>query len=868
LSGKGKLNTRLYFNRLARTFDLDAPRQNGTPGRINTAWTTNLGPTFANLAHAPTVAEVGRPVTVTVDASDPDAVASMTLWYSVNGDAWQNVSMTLAPPAEASAAVLDGTGEEHLVTAPAWARYRGMVPGQAAGSVVQFYVEAADGAGAQSTFPGGGRDSRALWAVRDAPSSSSALHEFRMLMTPADRTRLHAPTNTLSNELLGATIVEDEREVYYNCGVRLKGSFVGRNVARVGFHVQFNEDNLFRGVHRVVSVDRAMHTAIGNIGELLVKQIACHAGGIPDMHDDVARCLAPVASYSGVVLLRVSGFDNDYLDAQFDHGAGGSLFEVEVLRWNNATVDGNPLSPKQVGNESGGTGYANLELQNYGESAENYRWFFLLVNNRTADDFSGAIAVSKMFGLNGTPVITQAAQVLDLDEWLRTMAYAQLVGMADAYFTGANIHNFRVYIRPDDHKALFMPWDWDSAFQASASASIFGSGNIAKLLNFPHQRRLYLNQLFDLINSTFNTAYMGRWTAHYGAVGQQDFTAYLNYIGARASFVLGQLPTAAAFAIGSNSGNDFTTNTATVTLTGSAPISVRTIELNGVAYAPTWTGNTNWSLVVPLFFGTNALTLQGVDYAGRRLSNAVDSIQIINTGPLALLPVVINEWMADNAGPGGLADGADGLFQDWFELFNPNPVAVNLGGLYLTDRLASPNKWAIPTNTIISGRGFLLVWADGNPEQNAANAGVDADLHAPFQLSGDGEAIGLFAADGVTPLSTVTFGAQIQNVSQGRFPDGDTNAVFAMTNFTPRAANTLAGLGEVRVLRVIQSGPVLELQWNAIAGRSYRVEFKDDWASEEWTALTDPLRATGPSLTVQDPALPDGPRFYRVLLLR
>jgi hypothetical protein len=272
-------------------------------------------------------------------------------------------------------------------------------------------------------------------------------------------------------------------------------------------------------------------------------------------------------------------------------------------------------------------------------------------------------------------------------------------------------------------------------------------------------------------------------------------------------------------------------------------------------------------LVVPLFFGTNALALQGVDNTGRRLSNAVDSIQIINTGPLALLPVVINEWMADNAGPGGLPDLADGLFQDWFELFNPNPVAVNLGGLHLTDRLSVPNKWPIPTNTVISGRGFLLVWADGNPEQNLPNGGINVDLHAPFQLSGDGEAIGLFAADGVTPLSTVAFGAQAQNVSQGRFPDGDTNTVYNMTNFTPRAANTLDGLGDVRILRAVQDGPILGLQWNALVGRVYQVEFKDTWESE-WTALTEPLRATGTTLSAQDPALPDGPRFYRVLLLR
>jgi hypothetical protein len=33
-----------------------------------------------------------------------------------------------------------------------------------------------------------------------------------------------------------------------------------------------------------------------------------------------------------------------------------------VLRWLLATVDGNPEGIKQVGNESGGTGYLNQEV--------------------------------------------------------------------------------------------------------------------------------------------------------------------------------------------------------------------------------------------------------------------------------------------------------------------------------------------------------------------------------------------------------------------------------------------------------------------------------------------------------------------------
>ena len=89
---------------------------------------------------------------------------------------------------------------------------------------------------------------------------------------------------------------------------------------------------------------------------------------------------------------------------------------------------------------------------------------------------------------------------------------------------------------------------------------------------------------------------------------------------------------------------------------------------------------TAWSVTVPLASGTNALAVQGRDRNGAPPGAALDTITITNTGPGAPQPVRINEWMADNAGPAGFADPADGLFQDWIELYNPNTAPVDLTG--------------------------------------------------------------------------------------------------------------------------------------------------------------------------------------------
>jgi hypothetical protein len=833
LAGANLLNTRLYFTRLARTTRLALPALSGTPGAQNSVSTTHVGPVYSEFRHEPVVPDPGEPVTVTVVAQDPDVVSSLQLYYSVGGGAWSSLVMS--------------NMAGHTFT--------GVLPGQSAGTLIQFYVEGRDSLGAVSLFPSRGTNSRALLRINDGQAAMAPLHNFRLLMTQADADFMHAQTNVLSNELLDGTVIYDEQEVFYDIGVRLKGSFVGRDVARVGFTVVFHPEQLFRGVHDKVAIDRSQHAVIGQ-GEIIAKHIASHAGGIPNMYDDLVRFMAPRAQDNSMAQLRLAGFDDLYLDSQFKDGSDGPMYEFEVFRYSSSTSDGTPEGLKLWG-----PGYVNLDIQDYGDDKESYRWLFLQTNNRTEDEYSRVIAMAKAFSLTGTNLDLASQQWMDVDEWLRVFAYESLLGVGDAYFTGGNHHNLRLYVRPEDQKVLAMPWDWDSAFFNATSAALVGGANLAKIVNLPNNLRAYYTHLHDVITTTYNTAYMSRWTQHYGALAGQDFGGLLNYIGQRASFVMSQLPTTTAFAITSNSGNDFGTSSNLIALTGTAPIQVKTIRVNGISYALTWTTLTNWRLSVPLYAGTNLLVVEGFNSRGVVMSNAIDTITIRNTGTAAPLPVVINEWMADNAGPGGLADPVDGLFQDWFELFNPNTNAFNLGGYFLTDNLSQPTKWRVPTNTFIAARGFLLVWADNQTNQNGLSAA--GDLHAPFQLNNGGEEIGLFAPDGMALQSAVAFETQIENVSQGCFPNGDTNSVYFMTNFTPRAANMLGGA--LRFTEVSVSSNTMTLRWEAVSNHIYRVQYKNNLSDLIWTNLGADTAAMNNFATATDVIGPNPQRFYRVL---
>ena len=136
--------------------------------------------------------------------------------------------------------------------------YSASLPGKAAGTVVQFYVEGADSLGAASWFPAAGPDSRALYKVDDGLAATNGLHNVRLVTLTADADQLHRQVNLMSNERIGCTMIYDEREIFYDVGLRLKGSEHSRTTTpRLGFNVSFTSGQLFRGVHTTVALDRS-----------------------------------------------------------------------------------------------------------------------------------------------------------------------------------------------------------------------------------------------------------------------------------------------------------------------------------------------------------------------------------------------------------------------------------------------------------------------------------------------------------------------------------------------------------------------------------------------------------------------------------
>lgn len=143
--------------------------------------------------------------------------------------------------------------------------------------------------------------------------------------------------------------------------------------------------------------------------------------------------------------------------------------------------------------------------------------------------------------------------------------------------------------------------------------------------------------------------------------------------------------------------------------------------------------------------------------------------------------ISINEFLASNTTG---QQNELGNFEDWIELYNNTDSIINLYGLFLSDNFSIPNKYAFPEGTMINPHGFITIWAD----QETLSTG----LHANFKLSTSGEQ--LMLSDGSTiVLDSLSFGAQLANVSMARCPDGVGNFSITLQQ-TYNGSNCIDGL--------------------------------------------------------------------------
>lgn len=744
ISGSPQLNTRLYFNKLPRTHILPQPADTGTPGAANSTLIPKVLPSFAQLHHSPLVPSENEPVKIQATITALEGIAAATLNYNA-GNSWHTLPMTNDPESN---------------------YYSAIIPGQAEGSIVQFYIEATSNSGASSYYPRDGINSRALFRVGDRMSSNNKTQLLRMILLPEEADFMHTSHHTVSKHRFGATVIYNDSEIWYNAGIHLRASPFGRRGGKVGWNIEFPANRLFRGVHKTIAIDGGYSIPIGDgttmlsvgpgiaTNELIYNQMANRAGGIPASYDDVVYIEAPRSRDDKYAQLKMARFGNIWKASSFENGNDGTTFELEIIYHPTSTIDGDPQSLKSSYNKV-------LDIRSFdlGTDKEAYRHNFLIKNNTIKDDYSAIIATGAAMS-NSENLLAATNAVMDVDNWLRVMAFQALTTTIDSYNNRGLAHNMRIYERPSDHKTMWIPWDVDHAFFEIPTVSIYGGANtdFANVINLPSNRRIYFGHLLDLCNTGFDPAYISNWITHFNNISNQPLAErYHQWISQRRTYVLSFLQKVYpfnSFKITSNDGNEFNHEFPTVTLKGKGWIDVNEIRIEetGEVMTPNWINRSTWEIDLPLTVGTNNIRLSAFDQSGTQVGE--DSIQIISTSTFELpnsSNLVISELMyhpTDSSSQEIDAGFTDEDSFEYLELQNIGVNTINISGIQFTEGISFNFSEASITE-IQRGQTTLIV---RNREAFELRNGLNLPVAGIFQdstgLSNGGERIHLVDESG------------------------------------------------------------------------------------------------------------------------
>ena len=482
--------------RPAHAFELEMPLDLGTPGLQNTAFVPNRGPDILDVHHAPVLPSAGEAITVTARVNDNDGVASVLLHYRSEGSTRFNNT-----PMRDNGSGNDLVAGDGLFTAA--------IPGASGGTMRAFYIQATDGL-ALTRFP------TRLQPTAEVPERTCLVRVGETLLTSRfatyriwlsdDVVSTFRSRPNLSNELLDCTFVYNDTDVFYNAGLRYRGSpFIrsgsGQNpLGREAYRITFNPDQKF-GDREEINIDTGEGSNRGILQERasywFYRQM-----GLPYSTQEFVRPIINGNSHSAFEDVRK--IDGDYIDKWFPFDNEGYIHKIDDY----------------FEYSSNGTQHRNLDEGLKYDSRhpllkETYRWGFEKRSHRENDEWQHLfdLAVALNTRSSSPAYESKIESVIHPEYFAKVLAIRHALGDWDSYGYNRGKNNYFYYALPEG-KWYLIPWDIDFTLGSGngANTNLFSvnSGQFPEVYQFLHYskyRQMYLNAFKELVNGPWQTSY-------------------------------------------------------------------------------------------------------------------------------------------------------------------------------------------------------------------------------------------------------------------------------------------------------------------------------------------------------------------------
>ncbi len=626
VSGDSRLIVDTFDHSIATSISLPVPTALGTPGEQNSSFIEQPGPQLDGLMHDPAVPAPGQAVRVTAQVVSPRPSLNIKLYHRLDNSSGQGTWASKAMVDDGTSGDPQAGDGTYTATLTEYGQ---------ANQVVQFYVLASYPNGDLAYSPKLGPDRPALYAV-DTPTPAGRLRRMRFVVSALDVQAMASGNGSapvygyafprLSNHSFNATLIVNEKDVFYNSGIRRSGSPWTRGGSMDRAKFEMPQDQPFRGksklVYRNYDVGWWSHDRMSRYWLYLL--------GNPANENEFILVHVNASDYG--VREEMEPYGNDFLNRVYENGSQGELYKIDDEWW--FTDDWSQQPSRNADWSYKGT-----------DNPGRYRSEWMKRSRENEDDYSSLISFFKKVYV-GPYTQAEIERVVDPDATLKACVVAGYIHAWD-FFSLDRGKNSSFYRRITDGRFFFLPWDLKRSFDNAYAPLYNGMAGFRPWLDQSYNKRLfrhYLARMSDVY--TLDSLRVYTWlqterdfATSIGNMYQFNYP-YETWFQNRQQTVNSELGLGrtTVFKITTNSGNTVTTSASTMDLAGSAPLRVcKVVATDHPEARFSWTSETAWSLTgILLRTGTNSLALTGVDDTGALLTDEFGT-------PLALAKITVNK---------------------------------------------------------------------------------------------------------------------------------------------------------------------------------------------------------------------------------
>ncbi len=517
-----------------------------TPGQPNSVRAAEVAPLIGKVKHAPAIPTSAQAVTVTAELKDEAESAPVAALF------WR-VSSAAAGAFNQVAMKDDGrTGDG----AAGDGRFGGVIPAQAVGTVVEFYVMASDAGGLSRTWPPPGRNgagvlvqaANAFYQV-DEEAWNSNYPIYRLAGAVADVELFHSNAwDRNSDARVNVTLVTrqgGDTEIRYRCGLRVRGAGSRGNAVN-NWRLDIPKDNDWNGDSEMNL--NVWYTHLGHLASTAMEAAGLiHERSWPvQVRVNGGNRALQNQQYSWGWYIHLQPAGSEYLKVRRPLDSGGNLYKKVRPHQNFTVRESAPGVPSASGYRNDGW------LKNSNEGLNDWRDV-----NGLMTTFRGATA----------PTVPQMESVINLDYWLRWLAFQTIVNHNETNLSNGSNDDYGLYRGEKDPRFIPLAHDFDtvwgqggntsSADPTSPTATVYQvTGNfsnsgerigaLAPLYTNPESNQRFKAQLVELLGTVFLPANfnamvdntLGSWGGPGGGVSVSARDNIKNFNATRRDYIL------------------------------------------------------------------------------------------------------------------------------------------------------------------------------------------------------------------------------------------------------------------------------------------------------------------------------------------